>query len=227
MVSVQNVAFLVAGVFGIIGFFMAMHFIRPLKQMTKTAQTIISTKQDDLYSQVAGLAARMESKRRDEIGDISRASKVLFEELVAMHEQLEQRVSDRTRELRRANTDLEKANDKLMSLSHEKDAFVAKVSHDLRQPLNAIFLQVEALKLSELDEGQKKDVERIHAHAARELNLVNDILEYQKIIMGAETLSRDEIDVPALLNDVAEVHGSSLKGKDVTFEHHSHASARF
>jgi len=222
MVSVQNVAFLVAGVFGIIGFFMAMHFIRPLKQMTKTAQTIISTKQDDLYSQVAGLAARMESKRRDEIGDISRASKVLFEELVAMHEQLEQRVSDRTRELRRANTDLEKANDKLMSLSHEKDAFVAKVSHDLRQPLNAIFLQVEALKLSELDEGQKKDVERIHAHAARELNLVNDILEYQKIIMGAETLSRDEIDVPALLNDVAEVHGSSLKGKDVIFEHHSH-----
>ncbi|MCG8602470.1 MAG: response regulator [Verrucomicrobiales bacterium] len=220
MLTVQNVAFLVAGAFGIIGFFMAMHFIHPLKQMTETAQTITSTHQDDLYTQVAGLAARMESKRRDEIGDISRASKVLFEELVAMHEQLEQRVSERTRELRRANAELENANDKLMSLSHEKDAFVAKVSHDLRQPLNAIFLQVEALKLSDLDEGQKKDVERIHAHAARELNLVNDILEYQKIIMGAETLNRDEINVPALLDDIATTHSAALRDKEVTFEHH-------
>lgn len=218
MLSVQNVAFLVAGVFGIIGFLFAMHFIRPLKEMTKTAQTITETHPENLYTQVAGLARLLDIKRRDEVGDIARASKRLFEELVAFHEQLEQRVSDRTRELRRANTELEKANDKLMSLSHEKDAFVAKVSHDLRQPLNAIFLQVEALKLSDLDEGQKNDVERIHAHAARELNLVNDILEYQKIIMGAETLTKNEISIPGLLKDLAEAHRPSLEGKDVTFE---------
>ncbi|MDF1858783.1 MAG: response regulator [Verrucomicrobiales bacterium] len=218
MLSVQNVAFLVAGVFGIIGFLFAMHFIRPLKEMTKTAQTITETHPENLYTQVAGLARRLDIKRRDEVGDIARASKRLFEELVAFHEQLEQRVSDRTRELRRANTDLEKANDKLMSLSHEKDAFVAKVSHDLRQPLNAIFLQVEALKLSDLDDGQKNDVERIHAHAARELNLVNDILEYQKIIMGAETLTKNEISIPGLLDDLAEAFHPSLDGKEVTFE---------
>lgn len=218
MLSVQNVAFLVAGVFGIIGFLFAMHFIRPLKEMTKTAQTITETHPENLYTQVAGLARRLDIKRRDEVGDIARASKRLFEELVAFHEQLEQRVSDRTRELRRANTDLEKANDKLMSLSHEKDAFVAKVSHDLRQPLNAIFLQVEALKLSDLDDGQKNDVERIHAHAARELNLVNDILEYQKIIMGAETLTKNEISIPGLLDDLAEAFRPSLDGKEVTFE---------
>ena len=40
MLSVQYIALLVAGGFGIVGFFFAMHFIRPLKQMTVTAQKI-------------------------------------------------------------------------------------------------------------------------------------------------------------------------------------------
>ncbi|MEM6916902.1 MAG: ATP-binding protein, partial [Verrucomicrobiota bacterium] len=218
MRAVQNVAFLVAGGFGVIGFLIAMVFIRPLKLMTRTAQRITETQSEKLLSQVAGMARRLDIKRRDEVGDIARASKRLFEELISSQEQLEHRVNERTRELRRANTEMEKANEKLMSLSHEKDAFVAKISHDLRQPLNAIFLQVEALKLSDLDEGQKKDVERIHAHAARELNLVNDILEYQKIIMGAETLSKDEVDIEKLFQDIDEAHRPGLEAKGVGFK---------
>ncbi len=218
MISVRNVAFLVAAAFGILGFLIAMHFIRPLKRMTVTAQRITETQPENLHRQVASLAQHIDTKRRDEVGDIARASKRLFEELAAFQQELEERVQNRTKELRRTNIELEKANEKLMSLSHEKDAFVAKVSHDLRQPLNAIFLQVEALKLSELDPGQRTDVERIHAHAARELNLVNDILEYQKIIMGAERLSKDEIEVPKLLQDLREAYEPGANEKEVQFE---------
>ena len=227
MTSVQNVAFLVAAGFGILGFLIAMHFIRPLRRMTKTAQRITETRRESLPKQVSGLARNIDTKRRDEVGDIARASKRLFEELAAFQGELEQRVQNRTKELRRANSELEKANEKLMSLSHEKDAFVAKVSHDLRQPLNAIFLQVEALKLSQLDDGQKKDVERIHAHAARELNLVNDILEYQKIIMGAERLTQEKIDVPALLEDLKESYAPTTTSKGVGFDIHHDEEALF
>lgn len=210
MSVVRNISLLVAGGFGLIGFLFAMRFIRPLKQMTVTAQRITESPRDHLVREVAGLAKRLDTRRRDEVGDISRASKRLFEEIIASQEELEQRVADRTRELRRTNIELEKANEKLKGLSHEKDAFVAKISHDLRQPLNAIFLQVEALKLSKLDETQQKDVQRIRDHAARELNLVNDILEYQKIIMGAESLSRDTIDLAPLLDDLAATHRAAL-----------------
>jgi signal transduction histidine kinase/CheY-like chemotaxis protein len=216
MLTVQYISLLVAGGFGLVGFFFAMRFIRPLKQMTLTAQKITESPRESLLREVAGLAQRLDLRRRDEVGDIARASKRLFEELISFQEELEQRVSDRTRELRRTNIELEKANDKLKSLSHEKDAFVAKVSHDLRQPLNAIFLQVEALKLSKLDETQTKDVQRIRDHAARELNLVNDILEYQKIIMGAETLHRNTVEVAPLLEELAATHRPSLGAKAVT-----------
>lgn len=215
MKAVQNVALAVAAMFGIFGFLIAMHFIRPLRQMTLTAQKITDSHGKGLYKKVGALARNLEIKRRDEVGDIARASKRLFEELIASQEELEDRVHERTHELRRANSSLEEANEKLMSLSHEKDAFVAKISHDLRQPLNAIFLQVEALKLSELDDAQKKDVQRIHDHAARELNLVNDILEYQKIIMGAETLNKDTIDIQSLVDDLVEAHTASLDQKPV------------
>jgi len=216
MLTVQYISLLVAGGFGLIGFLFAMRFIRPLKEMTVTAQRITESPRESLLREVAGLAQRLDLRRRDEVGDIARASKRLFEELISFQEELEQRVNDRTRELRRTNIELEKANDKLKSLSHEKDAFVAKVSHDLRQPLNAIFLQVEALKLSKLDEMQQKDVQRIRDHAARELNLVNDILEYQKIIMGAETLHRNAVDVAPLLEELVATYRPSLGTKPVT-----------
>lgn len=220
MLTVQYIALVVAGGFGIIGFFIAMRFIRPLKHMTRTAQKITESPRQELMHEVAGLAKQLDIKRRDEVGDIARASKRLFEELIGFQAELEQRVSDRTRELRRTNIELEKANEKLKSLSHEKDAFVAKVSHDLRQPLNAIFLQVEALKLSKLDPGQMKDVQRIRDHAARELNLVNDILEYQKIIMGAETLNKNTIDVAHLIEDVAATYGPAIKDRPVALSAH-------
>lgn len=219
MLSVQYYALIVAGGFGIVGFFIAMFFIRPLKLMTRTAQKIIESRRENLIQQIAGLAKSLDIKRRDEVGDIARASKRIFEELISFQEELEQRVNDRTRELRRTNIEFEKANEKLKSLSHEKDAFVAKVSHDLRQPLNAIFLQVEALKLSNLDEMQKKDVQRIRDHAARELNLVNDILEYQKIIMGAETLNKDTIDIRHLLDDLVAIYGKSVGERPVTLSY--------
>ncbi len=215
MTSLRRFALLVAVLSGVIAFMISLFFVRPLQRMTLTAQRVAEAEPHRLPSQLRRLIDHLPVKRQDEVGDIARASKRLFEEVLESQETLENRVRERTAKLARANLDLEEANEQLTSLSREKDAFVAKVSHDLRQPLNAIFLQVEALKLTRLDEVQAKDVQRIHDHAARELNLVNDILEYQKIIMGAETLSRDPIDIDALLADLSAAHGPVAERKGV------------
>ncbi|MEO0413785.1 MAG: response regulator [Verrucomicrobiota bacterium] len=217
MASLRRFAVLIAAGAGIIAFLIVLLFVRPLKRMTATASRITDSNPEDLRSNLQELIDQLAIRRRDEVGEISRASKRLFEEVIQSQDSLEQRVEDRTRELRRTNFELEEANRQLKSLSHEKDAFVAKVSHDLRQPLNAIFLQVEALKLTELDDLQKQDVEKIHQHATRELNLVNDILEYQKIIMGAERLNRDEIDVGSLIEDLSQNHSRFAQDKGLEF----------
>jgi signal transduction histidine kinase/DNA-binding response OmpR family regulator len=218
MAELRQYAFGVAVLAGVIAFMISLFFVRPLQRMTQTAQRVAEAEPERLPAQLRRLVDHLPVGRSDEVGDIARASKRLFEEVLESQEKLEARVRERTAKLAQANLDLEEANRQLHGLSREKDAFVAKVSHDLRQPLNAIFLQVEALKLSKLDERQTKDVQRIHDHAARELNLVNDILEYQKIIMGAETLSRDEIDLARLLEEVVEAHSPAAAAKGLAFQ---------
>lgn len=213
----RQFAFVIAFVAGLIAFMISLFFVRPLQRMTLTAQRVSEADPERLPAQLRRLVDHLPVQRWDEVGDIARASKRLFEEVLESQEQLENRVRERTAKLAKANLELERANEQLTSLSREKDAFVAKVSHDLRQPLNAIFLQVEALKLSQLDGQQTKDVKRIEDHALRELNLVNDILEYQKIIMGAETLRRDRIEVAGLLHELEEAHGPVAAAKGLRF----------
>jgi signal transduction histidine kinase len=195
MSQMRQFALAFAALAGLVAFVMAVYFVRPLKQMTAMSHRVTQSKPERLPANLRELIDELPVRRGDEVGDIARASQRLFQEVLTNQEQLEQRVQERTAEL-------EEANAQLQSLSREKDAFVAKVSHDLRQPLNAIFLQVEALKLSTLDAQQQHDVRRIEDHAARELKLVNDILEYQKIIMGAETLDEDQIDPATLAEEL-------------------------
>ena len=70
-------------------------------------------------------------------------------ELKYANETLEQRVSERTRELEKAKTAAEQAN-------YNKDNFIALVSHDLRSPLSGLHSSLQVLRLAPLD-AEKKD----------------------------------------------------------------------
>ncbi len=216
----KNIVFLIAAGAGVIAFLVSMLFISPLKQMTATAQRVTEADPEHFHTNLASLARELPIRRRDEVGDIARASKRVFEEVISFHGQLEQRVSDRTRKLHKANFELEEAYDKLMSLHREKDAFVAKVSHDLRQPLTVIFMQIDDLLMSDLDEEQERGLQKIQAQAKRELDLVNDILDYQKIIMGADPLQREEINVCELLEGIEDAHSGAAQAKSIGFKVH-------
>lgn len=175
----------------------ALLFIQPLRQMTKTAQDVVNEK-GALHDRIADLSAHLPTDRNDEIGDIAKASQRLFDEVVASQEQLEGRVRERTAEL-------EEAYEQLESLGKEKDVFLANVSHELRTPLTAVsgFLQLLKRK-KKLDEKSLNYVEKALLSSATLKALIDDILDFQKIVMGGLTLHPDEFDVPQLLNDVED-----------------------
>lgn len=167
----------------------AAFFVQPIRQMTITSQQILS-EEGVLHEQLARLATTLPVERSDEVGDIARASKRLFEEIIESQEQLEQRVRDRTSEL-------ETANAKLEGLAKEKDAFLANVSHELRTPLTAVsgFLQLLQRKLERqvpLGEKERAYVAKSLAAASHLETLIDDILDFQKIIMGGITLDPQE-----------------------------------
>ena len=123
-----------------------------------------------------------------------------------------QDVTDTTR-VERALRD---RNEALEAADRLKAEFVANVSHELRTPLNAIvgFAQV----LTDQYFGPLNDRQLDHARAIitasdRLVTLINDILDLSSIEAGHLVLSQTEVDIGALLHQVANLTHELIRGR--------------
>ncbi|MDP2151205.1 MAG: ATP-binding protein [Parvibaculum sp.] len=100
---------------------------------------------------------------------------------------LETLVLERTSELVHANEELERA-------TRQKDEFLASMSHELRTPLNSVIGFSGTLLrglAGDLNDEQKRQVEMISRSGSHLLELVNDILDLERIDAGmAEVFER-------------------------------------
>jgi PAS domain S-box-containing protein/diguanylate cyclase (GGDEF)-like protein len=112
-------------------------------------------------------------------------------ELQVLNDSLEEKVMERTRELQRANKELERSN-KL------KSQFIATMSHELRTPLNSI-LGFSDLLMDEvfgpLTEKQRRYIQNINNSGNHLLQLINNVLDIAKIESGKMELSYESFDV--------------------------------
>jgi signal transduction histidine kinase len=112
---------------------------------------------------------------------------------------LEARVAERTAQLA-------DARDHALEASSAKSAFLAHMSHELRTPLSVIIGYADILRMKAAEAGatdDKDELTQIQASAQHILSLVNEVLDMSKIEAGKMTLYLEEIDVCALLTDVA------------------------
>jgi signal transduction histidine kinase len=83
-----------------------------------------------------------------------------------------------------------------------KDSFLAKMSHEMRTPLNAIIgLSELLLENKAINEQCYLDIEKINNAGATLLNLVNDLLDISKIEAGKFELVPAKYDIASLMND--------------------------
>jgi signal transduction histidine kinase len=87
-----------------------------------------------------------------------------------------------------------------------KDEFVSIVSHELRTPLNAIIGWTSLLQQQGAldDDGRERAVQSVADNAARQLRLVQDLLDFSRLQAGRMSLDVEDIDLRTLIRGVVE-----------------------
>jgi signal transduction histidine kinase/CheY-like chemotaxis protein len=141
-----------------------------------------------------------------------------------------ERVAEQSRRLAEQNELLEEQRSRIARTAQElqrasalKDRFLASVSHELRTPMTVILGFTGALLRGgqgELNAQQKESLERVQRNARMLLGLINDVLDISKIEAGKMEITRQRVDVAALLtqvrNDFSQI--ANRKGLKLTTE---------
>lgn len=108
-----------------------------------------------------------------------------------------------------------RARESAEAASRAKSEFLARMSHDIRTPLNAV-LGLAYLCGRETREGQTRERMLQITGAGRSLlHLINDILDYTKIEEGLLKIERVPFDLQQVLDNVAVIMGAASQHPEV------------
>lgn len=110
---------------------------------------------------------------------------------------------------------LVRAKEAAEASSLAKNDFLAKISHDIRTPLNAILGAANLLSESPLNPDQAEYVNMFQRNCARLVTLINDFLDFSKIEAGALKLERIPFRVRETVEDAAATFRESAARKGV------------
>lgn len=99
--------------------------------------------------------------------------------------------------------------------SKAKNDFLAKMSHELRTPLNGLLGIVQLLENSTLNDQQRHYTQTMRHSARRLLGVVDDVLDYSRIVSGKMKLDETNFDINELLEDLSILYEGPAKHKNL------------
>ncbi|MBK1653177.1 hypothetical protein CKO29_00440 [Allochromatium vinosum] len=122
---------------------------------------------------------------------------------------LEQRVTERTAELRAAR-------EQALRLAQARSEFLANMSHEIRTPMNAVLGLAYLLERQENLPEEACDLARKIYHSGQSLlGIINDILDVSKIESGKILIEQTRFQLSQVLDNLATIMTTAARGKDL------------
>ena len=158
--------------------------------------------------------------------DVLRSKVAVFVELFnrqlalkRAHEELEDRIAERTRELAQAVQGEQAARLEAERANRVKDEFLATLSHELRTPLNAIMGWAHVLSQSATDRDTVQRASAvIRQNAASQAQLIDDILDVSRIVGGRLVLETEVVTLKKVIEDAINALGPAAAAKTIQVE---------
>jgi signal transduction histidine kinase/ActR/RegA family two-component response regulator len=187
----------------------------PLLALAGTAKAVSGTRDYSL---------RATPGSKDEIGVV-----------VAAFNDMLDRIAERTTELSRANSELQREveerrrveAERTAALERERDAnrlkdeFLATLSHELRTPLNAVLGWTRVLRSMRAEPAtEARALESIERNARAQARLIEDLLEVSRIVTGKLRLQVRETDLALIVDAAVEIVQPAATAKQLTVSVH-------
>ena len=122
---------------------------------------------------------------------------------------LEQRIEERTAELKRLNAELAEAN-------RAKDVFLATLSHELRTPLTPVVGWIKLLRSGTLDEKSiAQALDAIERNAWLQSRLIDDLLDTSRIATGKLHFEPKPTDLNAVVKAAVDTVRASAAARNI------------
>ena len=114
---------------------------------------------------------------------------------------------------RRYERELLLARRKAEQVAKDKADLLAMLSHDIRNPLNALMGGVQLLDRSELTDAQRRFVRLLKSSSENMLNLLNHVLELSKAESNAFALTERALSIREVVGDVVSTFDPAAREK--------------
>ena len=151
-------------------------------------------------------------------------------DLLKLNVELEDRIDRRTAALNTMNSELQEANAQLIQLDQMKTQFVSQASHDLRTPLTAIKGSLDNLLMGiagALNEKQQKVMTRATTSVDQFTNLINDVLDLNRIETGRIVLEKSDITFKALAYNIINENRPASDQKQIQLAEFYYENLKF
>ena len=118
----------------------------------------------------------------------------------------------------RTHLELKHARERLREMNDEKNEFMGIAAHDLRNPLNAVKGYTEMMREEPDMEQQERSelLDRVHDATTRMVEMVQNLLDANRIERGEMQLNLTPTDLVPVLNSVVETQRSHATAKQQT-----------